>query len=131
MNTQIFFIKTDPSKFFGYEKIVKDGIEIFIADIEKTIVDCLLFRKVSVPELQEIIQNKSKKINMRRLIEYSVRTQSVALIKRIGYLVDKSGYDFFYKLKDRIYDQITILEPNLPNRGTIDHKWKIKDNVGA
>lgn len=130
MNAQVFFIRVNPSQFFGYEKIVKDGIEIFMADAEKAIVDCLLFKKVSVMELQEIIRNGSKKINKQKLVEYSVRTQSVALTKRIGYILDKIGYDVFPRLKNKLYDQITILEPNLPDRGMIDHKWKIKDNVG-
>lgn len=130
LNTQIFFIKIDPKQLFGYEKVLKDGIEIFMADPEKSIVDCLLFKKVSVQEIQEIIQRKLNIINKQKLIGYSLRTRNVALIKRIGYLMDKSGYDFFYKLKNKIYDQITILEPNLPNKGSIDTKWKIKDNVG-
>jgi predicted transcriptional regulator of viral defense system len=129
-DTQIFFIKTDPTQLFGYEKIVKDGVEIFMADVEKTIIDCLLFKKVSISELREIFQTGAKKINKQRLVEYSIRTKRVALMKRIGYLMDINGYDFYHKLKTHIYDQITILEPNLPNRGTIDRKWKIEDNVG-
>lgn len=131
MNAQIFFIRTDPRQFFGYEKIVKDGIEIFMADREKTIIDCLLFNRVSISDLQEMIRIKSTKINKRRLIAYSLRTQNAALMKRIGYMLDQNGYDSFPKFKDNIYNQITSLDPNLPNRGMVEHKWKIKDNVGT
>ena len=130
LNTQIFFIKIDPSQLFGYQKIVRDGIEIFMADPEKAIVDSVLFKKISIPEIQEIIQLKANRISKQKLIEYSLRTGNVALIKRIGYMMDMSGYDFFYRLKGHIYDQVTILEPNLPSKGLIDHKWKVKDNVG-
>lgn len=129
MNTQIFFIRVNTIQFFGYEKIVKDGMEIFMADAEKSIIDSLLFKRVSVPELSEIIQLNLRKINKQKLIRYSVGIQNVALVKRIGYLLDKNGYDFFEKLKGSIYNQVTLLEPNLPNRGSIDYKWKIKDNV--
>lgn len=129
MNTQIFFIRTSPIQLFGYEKIVKDGFEIFMADAEKSIIDSLLFKRVSISELSEIIQSNILKINRQKLIRYALRTQNGALVKRIGYLMDKNGYDFFIRLKGSIYNQVTLLEQNLPDRGPTDYKWKIKDNV--
>jgi len=45
LNTEIYFTVTKPAYLFGYDKIEREGLDIFIADREKTIIDCLLFRK--------------------------------------------------------------------------------------
>lgn len=128
-NSEIIFNRTKPKYFFGYNKINYRGSEIFIADPEKTIIDCLLLKKVSVAEIYDILLKNKKIIHSKELMKYALKTGNKALIKRLGYLLEKTGTDSYKTLKRYIYPIYTSLEHNLPPKGERNNKWKIIENV--
>jgi len=127
--TEIIFILTSPKYFFGFEKIDFDGIEVFIADPEKSIIDSMLFRRVSVSEIFSILKSNLESIRTGKLLDYAIRTGNKAMIKRLGFLLDKLEKDYSKKLKKYVYPTCTPLEYNLPAKGESDAKWRIVENV--
>jgi len=129
LDTEIIFVLTKPKYFFGFKKVDLKGFEIFVAEPEKAIIDSLLFRKISFSEIHSIIKVNIKNINTKKLIDFTLRTNNKTLIKRVGFLLDKLGFDYYKKLKNYIYAVYTPLEYNLPSRGEKNKKWRIIENV--
>jgi len=128
-NTTIFFVLTKPKYFFGFKKIDYKGFEIFIAEPEKSIIDGVLFRRISASEIFFILKNNLKSLNTNKLLTYAIKTKNKALIKRLGFMLDKLGLDYRNKLRKYIYHPYTSLEYNLPPKGELNEKWKIVENV--
>jgi len=129
LNTDLYITVTKPQWFFGYEKIAKDGYEVFIANPEKAIIDSLLFSKISISEIFQIISNNKKALRWSKLIKYALQTGNGALIKRVGYLLDVLGHDYIRISRNHIYGPITPLQPGLHAKGNLNRKWKLLVNV--
>lgn len=106
---------------FGFEKIDN----YFIADDEKLLIDCFLYRKFSgnFDEILKIINNS--KINKEKIINYLKKIKNKNLIKRIGFVLEKiKKIDISKEFsidKNYIYlDTITKKHKN------INTKWRIK-----
>ena len=127
--TDIFFIIVSPKYFFGYDKVDFSGFEIFIADSEKSIIDSMLFRKVSVSEIYDLLKSNLHSLRPNRLIDYAIRTGNKALIKRIGFLLESMDVSVHKKLEKYLYPAYTPLEYNLPAKGRLNDKWRIVENV--
>ncbi len=128
-DANIVFVVTKPKYFFGYKKVDFKGFEIFIADPEKCIVDGILFRRISPPEIFAILKGNLRSISTDRLVSYAVKTKNKALIKRLGFLLDKLHLDYHKKLEKYVSHPYTPLQYNLPARGKLNEKWKIVENV--
>lgn len=128
-NTQIFFIFSKDRNFFGYEKVSYQGFEVFVADREKAIIDCALFKKSSFSELMEIVENHLKELDIGKFIRYLKRTGSKSLIKRFGWLLDSLGEDKYIGLK-RYIDKVYIpLDYAGKRKGIKNKKWMVIENA--
>lgn len=128
-NTEIVFIKSQSKNMFGYEKINYRGIEAFIADKEKAMIDSALFRKVSFSELQEIIKENIKQISIRKFINYLKILKNSSLIKRFGFVFDKYGRDYYNELKRYMDKTYILLDYTKGKKGKKNKKWSIIENV--
>ncbi len=70
-NSRIEFIKIKKSAFFGFERVIYQNKEIYIAEKEKALVDALATKKMSLGEAIDIIKNNGKKINKNKLFSYA------------------------------------------------------------
>ncbi len=127
--TDILFTVTGGRNMFGYDKRLRDGQEIFVADPEKAIIDSLLFGKVSVAEVFEIIRTNLPRIRTGRLVDYAARTGSQALAKRLGLLLERAGKNPASRQLKGTYAQIIPLDRKSPRAGTVNRKWKLIENV--
>ena len=127
--TEISFLIASQKYFFGYDKIGLRGFEVFVADPEKSIIDSLLFRKVSVSEIFEILSNNLGALRKGRLADYAVRTGNRALIKRLGFMLERLGATIDERLRKSVDSSRTPLEYNLPSAGKVDKEWKVVENV--
>ncbi len=90
LDTEIIFIKTKPSFVFGYKKVKKENSVIFVSDLEKTIIDSLLFTKhISGVDFLDLIKNADHE----KLINYTKEIDKEVLTRRIGYLLDAAGVE--------------------------------------
>lgn len=70
-NAKIEFTTIKSPFFFGFQRIICQQHEIFIAEKEKALIDALAARKMSLAECIEIIKNNKRKINRTKLFSYA------------------------------------------------------------
>ena len=121
-NVEIIFISTRPKYMFGYRKQRFHGGYVFLADLEKAIVDSLLYlRYVRLSYIIDAIKTSS----IDKLIEYAKRIDSEAVIRRMGYLLDKLGVKHSLKRKNKV---VYKLNPSIKKKGKFNKKWYLYIN---
>ena len=128
-NNKIIFVVVKPKYFFGYIKERYDNYDIFIAEKEKALLDSALFKKVSFSEISEMIGDGITDINVDLLIEYLLKIQNKALIKRFGFLLEKHDVDRHNSLKKFIDYKYVPLDYSFQAKGKKNVKWRIIENV--
>ncbi|MCF8315643.1 MAG: hypothetical protein K9I71_05930 [Ignavibacteriales bacterium] len=128
------FVYHNKNHFFGSEKLWIDNYtKVLCSDLEKTFLDCL-FRPVyagGIVEISKAIYISRNQINYQKLLEYSIRYQSQAVIKRLGFLLETLSINThiieqFQRLKTNSY---VILDTELPKTGKMLSRWSIQQNL--
>jgi predicted transcriptional regulator of viral defense system len=115
-NAIINFIVT--KQFWGYKTERYRDFDIFMAEPEKVIIDCLLAR-LPIEYVSEAIELHQ---NSQKLAEYATKTKNSSLIKRLGYLLEKYKQNS-YGLKPVDYNYIPL---NYTKRkGKKDKRWRL------
>jgi len=135
-NIPFQFIFHNEKHFFGAKKIWIDNYnKVLCSDLEKTIIDCLFKPDYSggVVEIARAIYISRNKIKFSTLLDYVIKFNSQAVIKRLGFLleilqIDTNIIDDLQKLKSR---SIVLLDTELPRTGKIKTKWSIQQNIDA
>jgi predicted transcriptional regulator of viral defense system len=104
--------------FFGFKEIEYKGFKILIADREKAIIDSI--GKVPIYVFEEALE----KINLEKMLDYVKRIGKRSLAKRIGYLLEKFGYDVYLDLKGFIDKKFVFLDPIVKGKKK-DKKWMV------
>ena len=112
---EIEYIKT--GYLWGYHTIKYRDFQIFIADLEKAIIDAVMTERIPIDEIQSAIQG----CDIKKLEEYLLRT-NLTTIKKMGYVCDISGH-FLKKAHDMIKNDrnyVTFFASKGKNR------WRVK-----
>lgn len=118
-------IKFHSSKsIFGYEKKIYRDFQIFVADKERLLLDCLSKDTVPVEELTEL----TREVDKTKIIKYCEKLQSKALSKRAGFLLEKTGREM-KKLQEQIGHNYVPLDLSKPRGGERNSRWKIVVNA--
>ena len=124
------FIRINKNKFFGFKKELINNKEIFIAEKEKAIIDCLDKERYSgtIIETAKALNNSS--ININKVKKYALKMNNSSLNRRLGYLLDLLKKDSS-GLEKHIGDYRNIyLSTVLPKKTIkIDKKWKLIINI--
>jgi len=129
-NAKIIFIRTKPSSFFGFEKIQRNGLDVFMAEPEKALVDSVLFRRVSFSEVADMTKRNFNTIDADKMISHLLKLENGALAKRFGFLFEGLGVKCHEKLKKYIGGGYVRLDHARPATGKKDDRWMVIDNVG-
>ncbi|MCK5820843.1 MAG: hypothetical protein KAH17_03110 [Bacteroidales bacterium] len=122
-NTEIHFHKVKNGLFFGFEKVRISNSDVFISNIEKTIIDCTYFSsKIYLADIDDFIKMNEEKINIELLDSYLRKIDSSVLNKRVGYLLEINNIHL-HEL--RINNKYECLNINLSNAGMKNAKWKL------
>jgi predicted transcriptional regulator of viral defense system len=113
---------TTTRHFWGYTRERHWQTQIFLAEKEKAVIDCLLARNTPFEEPAKAIE--SDELDYEKLMEYTKRTKNKSLAKRIGYLMEHFGKnaDPLIGMTDRNY---IPLDPDQKKKGKRDRRWKI------
>ncbi len=125
-NYSIKFITFPPAKVFGYHQEKFQGKTIFIAELEKAIIDSLyLPRYCPLDETYAVLS--SEKINVNLLVSCALRLDSIVLLKRLGYLLERRGDDRYRTLGKHLNQRYDLLNPGLPSSRyqARSAKWKL------
>ncbi len=128
------FIYHNETHFFGEKKTwVDDFNKVSCSDIEKTIIDCLFKPDYAggIVEVARAIYSTKEKLDYNKLLEYAIKFDSQAVIKRLGYLlelfeIETEIVNELQKLKSASY---VVLDTELPKTGKRNSRWSIQQNL--
>jgi len=121
---KIKFVTMNKKRFFGYKKEFFNGKVLFIAEVEKTILDSL-FLPIYCPISETFFALVKAKIDKDKLLEYVKKFDSKIVAKRLGYLLELSGIDIYDELKNFIRENYELLNPIKPKTKEKNKKWKV------
>lgn len=123
-NYIIQFIAFSSQRFFGYKREEAGKNVIFIAEKEKVIIDSLyLPRYCPLDETFTALQDTA--LDTAKLIHYARRMDSLIVLKRLGYMLEKRGTDIFKEVRKEINTRYDLLNPFLKKTKIKDTKWKL------
>ena len=127
------FIYHNEKHFFGAKKIwINNFDKVLCSDLEKTLIDCLFKPEYGggIVEIARAIYTSKDKINFDKLLEYVIKFNSQAVIKRLGLLLEileiKDLANELQKIKTASY---IILDTELPKTAKRISKWSIQQNL--
>ncbi len=124
-NYDFEFIKFPAHRIFGYYKYRLGGGYIFLANKEKTIIDCLYLQKsVSISDINTALSS----CDTTKLMNYAKRMNSTVLIQRLGYLLDLNHVKVPVSFTKLIGKNDALLSSLLPKKGIKNTKWKVIAN---
>ncbi len=118
--TRIRFFKT--KHFWGYKKERYSGFDIFVAEKEKCIIDCLFLKNLPFDEVAKAVAKKE--FDSKKMAEYAIRTKNITLMKRLGCIMEYFGLDAEALVK-YLDSNFIPLDWNAPKKGDKNKKWKI------
>ena len=134
------FVTLSKWKFFGYKAAEVFGVEVCIAEPEKSIVDS--FDKPhyagGIEQLARIIWRGLPQINQHLLADYALRMKSHSLVQRLGFVIDflaREGLgkplspDLRKLLTSYVGRSVVYLDKRKPKKGALSSDWKIMNNV--
>ena len=128
------FIYHNESHFFGEKKTWIDSFnKVSCSDIEKTIIDCLFKPDYAggIVEVARAIYSTKEKLNYSKLLEYAIKFDSQAVIKRLGYLLElfEIETDIINELQKLKTASYVVLDTELPKTGKRNSRWSIQQNL--
>ena len=135
MGTDFQFITSKIEHFFGIsEHWVTKQEKVIVSDMEKTIIDGLRQPEYcgGITETSKGIWMRRQNLDADRLIEYAIKMDIGAVIRRLGYILELYGMGSPEKLgnlRDNLTDTYVKLDPLLPPEGKFIRKWRLHLNV--
>lgn len=129
------FVEVKPEAFFGVTDLwITPEEKIRISDPERTIVDGLDHPQYvgGVTEVAKGLWMKRDTLLIGRLIDYALRLDVGAVIRRLGYLLEfyqLADNDALGRLQARLSPTYQRLDPLFPNEGRMLARWRIRLNV--
>ncbi len=112
------------SNLFGFGRHRYQEFEIFVADPERLLIDCLSRTGVPVSALRELVET----VEPGKCVDYAARFGRNPVNKRIGYLLEhwRGVREEELRVNDRNYPPLDL---NAPRDGTVDTDWRVEVNA--
>lgn len=128
------FIYHNDKRFFGGKKIWIDSFDkVVCSDLEKTIIDALSKPEYAggITEITKAIYKSKDKLDYQKLLDYAVRFDTLAVIKRLGYLLELLEIDttITKTLLEKRATAYYLLDPSRPADGKRRVRWHIQENI--
>jgi len=128
------FITVRPHHFFGFQQEwVSQWHRVAITDPERTILDMIAHPQAfgGLPFAVETLEAHLAGLNLERLVEYALRHDVGAVIKRLGWILATLGAPDSVLAPLRSYPVRNYypLDPTGSSEGTPVAGWKIRDNL--
>ena len=133
LDSDYCFVTIEKRKFFGSQKIEIEGWKVDISTPEKTIADCLDHPEHTggIDEIAKAIYFNHKEFNVAKVSEHARRMGNMAILKRLGYILEISGLLDTYKDAFRQFTPskgYPALDPISPKRGKHNSRWGLLVN---
>jgi predicted transcriptional regulator of viral defense system len=135
--TEFRFVHHSPESFFGITNHwVTKQEAVKISDPERTIIDGLKHPEYcgGVTEVAKGLWIRRADLRPTLLVDYAVRLNVGAVIRRLGYLLEIYGLARRADLK-RLRSTLTatyvVLDPVMPREGTYHSGWRLRLNISV
>lgn len=135
LGTEFRFVRSKPEHLFGStEHWVTKTERVQVSDLERTIIDGLKQSEYcgGFTEVAKGFWMRSDDINYGKLVDYALRLDVGAVIRRLGFLLETFEMDAPREVK-RLQENLTasyaILDPLLPEEGRFMARWRLRLNV--
>ena len=135
MGTEFRFVRCTKKQIFGIEEhwATKQD-KVRVSDIDRTVIDGLKQPEYcgGLTEVAKGLWIQREKVSTERLVEYAIRLNVGAVIRRLGYLLELYELDTdktANALTDRLTNTYVPLDPVLPSQGKHLHRWRLRLNV--
>ena len=125
-------LKISSGRMYGLEKVKIRESEITISDRERTLVDLIYFSDPvgGLKKALEILrlQVTSNKVDVKKLIKYTILFPCMAVRKRIGFALEQCRVNdslLAPLIKCVRNASLTTLYNSKSRKGTINNKWKV------
>lgn len=130
------FIYHNEKHFFGIKKIWTDSFNrVACSDLEKTFIDCLFKPDYAggTVEIAKAIYTAKDKIRWQQLLDYAIKFDSQAVVKRLGFLLETLGLgsEITDKLQQMKTSSYALLDTELPKNGKRISRWNILQNLAT
>jgi len=134
LNVEIEFFRVQEKRFFGHQRIWVDSWhQVAITDPERTALDLLARPEVfgGMAAALELLEENLARLDLARLVEYALRYDVGALIKRLGWSLERMGVgeDILAPLRAYPVTAWYPLDPQGERRGARSMRWHIVENL--
>ncbi len=134
LDIEVEFIYVQPKRFFGHQKIwVNRWQQVAMTDPERTALDLIARPDVfgGFRAAAEILEGALPQIRPEKLVEYALRYDVGAVMKRLGWLLEQLGVPKELIAPLEAYPVTTYyrLDPQGPARGQADPGWRVLENL--
>ena len=135
LGTEFRFVRCKPEHLFGVTDHWADKTEkVAVSDLERTIIDGLKQPEYcgGFADVAKAYWMRRADMNVGRLVDYALRLDVGAVIRRLGFLLETSGAVAPADL-ERLHGRLTatyhLLDPGLPAEGHHVARWRLRLNV--
>ncbi len=135
LGTEFHFIYCPRARFFGaVEHWVNKLEKVVVSDLERTVLDGLRQPQYcgGVTEVAKGFWMRRTDVDVRKLVDYALRLNIGAVIRRLGYLFEVYGIEApsdIQRLRARLTRAYAVLDPLLPPEGKFLARWRLRLNV--
>jgi len=135
MGVDFQFIHSKKDLFFGLtEHWITKQEKVMVSNIEKTIIDGLKHPEYcgGLTEVAKGLWIRQQNIDLNVLIEYVLKINTGAVMRRLGYILELYNIGNQTKLdalRSRLTEMYVKLDPLLPAKGKFIRKWRLQLNV--
>lgn len=135
LGTEFRFVRCKPEHLFGVtEHWVTKTERVRVSDLERTIIDGLKKSEYcgGFTEVAKGFWMRRDDIHHSRLVDYALRVDVGAVIRRLGFLLETFEVDApreLERLRRKLTATYAILDPLLPDEGKFLARWRLRLNV--
>jgi len=137
LGTEFRFVRCKPAHLFGIsEHWVTKTEKVRVSDRERTIIDGLKQPEYcgGITEVAKGFWMRRDDIDITNLVDYALRIDVGAVIRRLGFLLETFDVDApraLERLRRALTPTYAILDPLLPDEGKFLARWRLRLNVSS
>jgi predicted transcriptional regulator of viral defense system len=135
LDTEFRFVRCKTLNLFGIiSHWATKTDKVQVSDLERTVIDGLKQPEhcSGFSEVAKGFWMRREEINPHRLVDYALRLDVGAVIRRLGFLFELFEVDAprdLDRLRERLSATYALLDPVLPNEGRLMARWRLKLNI--
>lgn len=126
------FVRVQPGRFFGTEKVWIGDARVTVTDRERTLLDGLS-RPQYCGDFSEVLHGfevGTPGLELERIVQYALKLDA-ATAKRLGWVLERQGVSSSHlkPLEELPIKGYRTLDPSGQRRGPLNRRWRIQENL--